>query len=249
MNLKLLIPAGLIALLVGLILYLPAPVAAGWVQAQVPGLRLTGVSGSVFSGRVQYVGLNDVTLENISWEFSPVSLLLGRADINLKTATDTGSISGDFSHNIFGQTHVQNLNGSASLAWLARLAGYRFVPLDGLLTIHDLDATIKGQKIADGKGQISLENANWLLVNPPIIFGNFTAAVSSDGKTSAVKILNSDGPLKADGGAQLTGNNHYQANLRVRARAGTDKRLKKLLTQLGKPDAQGWYRINEQGNL
>lgn len=249
MNLKLLIPAGLISLLLGLIIYLPAPVAAGWVQSQVPGLRLTGVSGSVFAGRMQYASLNDVTLENVSWQLSPGSLLLGRANVKLKTATDTGHISGDFSRNIFGQTYVQNLNGSASISWLGGFAGYRFLPMDGLLTLHDLDASIKGQKITHGEGKVSLENANWLLIKPAIVFGDFTAAVSSDGETNAIKILNSEGPLKADGGAQLTNNNRYQANLRVRARAGADKRLIKLLTQLGKADAQGWYHISERGSL
>ena len=249
MNLKLLIPAGLLALLIGLVIYLPAPVAAGWVQNQVDGLRLTGVSGSAFEGRVQYLGFNEVTLENVRWKLSPLALLTGRAAANLQINTDTGSISGDVTHSLLGNTQLQNLNGSASISWIGALAGYRFVPLDGLLSIQDGAAVVEDQILTHADGEVLLNNANWLLLKPAISFGNFRAGLTSDGQTSGLEILDSDGPLDTQGSAQLINNKNYQVDLRVRARAGADERLKKLLSQLGRPDAQGWYRIQERGNL
>jgi len=249
MNLKLLIPAGIVALLVGMVAHLPAPVAASWVQSQVPGLRLTGVSGSALKGRVQYVGMNEITLEDVHWQLSPLSLLTGRADVNLRISTDTGNISGDFSQSLFGNTHIENLNGSASLGWLGGLAGYRFVPLDGLLSLQDVEADLEKQLLTSATGQVLINNANWLLLKPPVNFGNINGTINSDGKTNSLQILDSDGPLKVEGSAQLVNNNAYTVNMRVRARAGADDRLKKLLEQLGKSDTEGWYQIQERGRL
>lgn len=249
MNLKLLITAGLIALLIGLIVRLPAPVAAGWVESQVPGLRLTGVSGTALAGRVQYLGFNEVTLENVRWQMAPLALLAGQVRAALQVSTDAGSISGDFSHSLFGNTRVQNLNGSASLAWLGGLAGYRFVPLDGLLRLQDVAADLEAQNLAHAQGQVLINNAIWLLMNPPVGFGNFSAAIESHEQGYGLQVNDSDGPLAVEGGARLANNNSYTVDIRVRARAGADARLKKLLSQLGRPDASGWYRLKERGNL
>lgn len=249
MNLKLLIPVGLIALAIGLITNLPAPVAAGWVESQVPGLRSTGVSGSAFEGRAQYLGMNEVTLENVSWQLSPLALLTGHAKATLKLSTDTGSLSGDFSHSLLGHTQIKNLNGDASIGWIAGLAGYRFVPMDGLLSLQDVEADLENQLLVSAQGRVLLNSANWLLFKPPVTFGNFTAEINSDGENNTLQVLDSDGPLDVQGGAQLVNNKNYSANLQVRARAGADQRLKDLLKQLGNPDAQGWYRINERGQL
>ncbi len=249
MNLKLLIPVGLLALCIGLVIHLPAPVASGWVETQIPGLRLTGVSGDVFTGRAQYVGINDITLEDVRWQFSPMGLLLGRADINLKMSTDTGSVSADVSHSVLGNTRLQNVNGNASLSWLGGLAGYRFVPMDGLLNLQDVSADIEAQNLLHAKGQAVINNANWLLFKPPITFGSFKAALGSKGEVNSLEVIDSDGPLQVQGGVRMGANRGYVVDIRMRARAGADQRLKKILDQLGKADTEGWYKIDERGRL
>ncbi len=44
-------------------------------------------------------------------------------------------------------------------------------------------------------------------------------------------------------------NRRYDLDVKLRARAGADGRLKQILQQLGKPDSEGWYHIRERGAL
>lgn len=250
MNRKHVILAGVLALVVGLIWRLPAPVAAGWVQSAVPGLTLSGTSGTALSGNAAHVLYEDIALEDVSWQLQPLRLLLGQMAVQLSTATDVGRIEASLRRGFGGGLSAGPVDGQASLAWLARRAGYTFVPLSGSLILSVDNAELDNNGVAQTlSGRVQARGLQWDLLKPPAPIGNFVGVVSGEAGDLQLTIEEADGPVDVEGEATLAANGVYRLDLRLRARAGADDRLKKLIDQLGRPDDQGWYPIVERGRL
>ncbi|MDT0636196.1 type II secretion system protein N [Spectribacter hydrogenoxidans] len=250
MNWKLVILAGVLALVVGLVWRLPATVASGWVQSAVPNLTLAGTEGTALSGRAGHVLYEDIALEDVSWQLRPLRLLIGQVAVQLSTATDVGRIEASLRRGLSGNLSAGPVNGQASLAWLARRAGYTFVPLSGslILAIDNAELDSAGQ-VQTLTGRVQARGLQWDLLKPPAPIGNFVGVVSGEAGDLQLTIEEADGPVDVEGQASLAANGIYRLDLRLRARAGADDRLKKLIDQLGRPDNQGWYPIVERGQL
>ncbi|MAA75268.1 MAG: type II secretion system protein N [Salinisphaeraceae bacterium] len=253
MNYRLLIPAGLLSMLVGLVLWLPASVAAGWIERAVPGLNLSGLGGSAINGRAALVTYQNAALEDVGWTLHPLALLTGRVKVSLQTGTDTGQLSADLVRSLGGQVRVSSVNGSASLATLAAHAGYRFLPTDGVLRLFDVSAEVEPAgdtaRLNQVAGTVVLDDSHWLLVRPPIALGRFEAILETRDEKNRLRVVESDGPIAVEGMAELDPGNNYSLDMKLRPRSGADARLQKMLGQMGRPDASGWYPVRERGSL
>ncbi|WP_423820517.1 type II secretion system protein N [Salinisphaera sp. SPP-AMP-43] len=241
--------AGGIAFVIGLVVYLPASLVAHWTTDGTP-VQLQGVSGTLLDGQAAYVSLPDGALDNLQWQLAPAALLLGRLSVSVRTDTDLGHLSGNVDRSLFGGNTIRHLHGEATIGWAADLAGYTFVPLSGRIGLDLSQVSFDDQlKVSALDGQVQLTNSRWELLNPPLTLGRFQAQVTHTDDGLAAEIVDSHGPLALTGQVRLVGQRRYDLNVRLRARAGADERLKKILGQLGRPDNEGWYRVREQGRL
>lgn len=248
MTWRVLVPVGLLSLLIGLVLYLPAALMASWVQ--VPGLQLAGVTGTALHGHVQQARYQGATISNIDWAWHPSALLSGHIGTSITIATQSGQLKANASLSSSGKTVLTHAHGDIPITQLATLAGYTFVPIKGLLDISDGAITLdKNQAIVSAKGKLRVTGAQWTLMKPAAVLGNYTARVGSKKGQTTLTIIDSKGPLALKGNAQINTRGSFSLNVKLRARSGADKRLKGLLKQTGKPDAQGWYRVHLQGRL
>lgn len=252
MNWKLarLVIIGLVAFAIGLVTFLPARVVAGWVQSSTP-VKLGGVTGTLFHGEAGYASLPDGGLENLQWTLHPAALLLGRASAHLSFDSDLDGFSADVSRSLIsGSTHVSNATGNATVSWLGRLAGYTFLPVSGQVQVNINDARFNDAlKVSALDGQVTLSRTRWELLNPAIKLGSVQTALDRSDDGLRARIVDSQGPLAIKGNATLSDSQAYAADVQLRARAGADNRLKKLLAQLGKADSEGWHRIRQRGRL
>ncbi|WP_353175768.1 MULTISPECIES: type II secretion system protein N [unclassified Salinisphaera] len=240
---------GLVAFVIGLLAFLPARVAAGWAEQMGP-IAMGGVTGTLFAGRASYISGPDGAIENVAWTLEPASLLLGRVSARLQIDSDLGGFDADISRSLFGQTTIENVSGSASAGWLAKLGGYTFLPLSADVRVNIDHAVFDDTLAFDAlDGQISLANTRWQLFNPPVPLGQFTAALARADDGLGLTMVESEGPLAIDGGLTLDESRRYRLDVRLRARAGADERLPQMLDQLGRADADGWHTIREQGRL
>ena len=240
---------GVASFLIGAVWLLPAQVAAGWVEAR-SALSLGGVTGTAFSGHAGSVSAPGGSVDDVSWQLSPLALLVARASAQLRTASDLDGFSAQVSRSLFGTTRVSDLTGSASVGWLARLGGYTFLPVSGALDVDLKDAVFDDQlniSALDGQGRFS--RVRWELVNPALKLGAFTVDVEHTDAGIHAAIADSRGPLAMDGDANVTAARRYDLDMRLRARAGADPRLKQLLNQLGPADGEGWHRVRERGRF
>lgn len=251
MRTTLLILAGLAALAFGLVARMPAAFVADWADSNIPGLTVSGASGTALDGRVQHVLYKGLPLKNVRWHIQPWSLLVGELQAEIRIATDTGGIQATISRSLFADgLTITDVHGSASLGWLAQRAGYTFIPISGRLSL-DLKrvALTSAGQIKAVTGQATVSDVYWQLIRPPALLGRFSAKITSESGTVTVKITDSDGPLAVKGSAQLQPNNVYQLTVRLRPRTSADPRVKQLISELGNANANGWYRISTQGRL
>lgn len=240
---------GLVAFVIGLVAFLPARVAAGWAEQMGP-ISIGGVTGTVFDGRASYVSGPGGAIENLSWQLNPAALLIGRASADLDIDSDLGGFSAHVSRSLFGQTTVENVIGSASAGWLAKLGGYTFLPLSGDVRVDIREAVFDDALQFEAlDGEIRLANTRWQLFNPPVPLGRFTTALRRAEDGIALTLAESEGPLALDGQLRIDQTRRYRMDVRMRARAGADERLAPMLEQLGKPGPDGWHRVTEQGRL
>lgn len=240
---------GVAAFLIGLVVYLPASLVGHWATDGTP-VQLQGVSGTLLDGQAAYVSLPDGALDNLQWHLAPAALLIGELSASLRTDTDLGHLSGNVRRSLFGGNTIRDIHGEATIGWAADLAGYTFVPLSGRIGLDLSRISFDDQlKVSALNGQVQLTNSRWELLNPPLTLGRFQANVAHTDNGLAAEIVDSHGPLALTGQVRLIGQRRYDLNVRLRARAGADERLKKILAQLGRQDSEGWYRVREQGRL
>lgn len=250
MSWKTLLPIGIAAFIVGIVVFFPARVAAGWIESAVPDVTLGGVSGTLLDGRARYAAGPGAAVEDLRWTLHPGALLTGRISADISIDSDISGFSGTVARTFWGTTTISDVQGAASLGWLAKLAGYTFLPLSA-----NLDATVDTLSLDDNltisalEGRLQLSNTRWQLVRPPLQLGRFAAVVEQTENGLRLVMAESDGPLAIDGQAQLDASNRFQVDVRLRARAGADDRLENLLEQLGEADAQGWHHVRQQGQL
>lgn len=243
------VAVGLIAFAIGLVYYLPASLAAGWVADDTP-VRLDGVSGTLLDGRAAYASLPHGALDNLHWQVHPGALLLGEISATVQVDSDLGHISGQITRGVLGGNKIDDVHGEATIGWLSDLAGYTFVPLSGRIAL-DLDhaAFNDNLKVTALDGRIQLTNSRWQLLDPPLDLGRFRAGLERVDEGVKARMLDSHGPLALTGSIQLSDDQHYELDVKLRARTGADTRLEPMLQQLGSPDSQGWYHVRERGSL
>lgn len=240
---------GLVAFVIGLVAFLPARVAAGWAEQMAP-VSLGGVTGTVFAGQASYASGPGGAVENLQWTLHPAALLIGRLSADIRIDSDINGFSAEVSRSLFGATTLENVTGSASAGWLAKLGGYTFLPLSGDINVDieraAFDDTLQFDALS---GQIRLGNTRWELLNPPVQLGQVTTALTNTEEGVQLTVVDSSGPLALDGQITIDNSRRYRMEAALRARAGADERLGSMLDQLGKADDEGWHRVREQGRL
>jgi hypothetical protein len=209
---------GLITFVIGLVAFLPARVAAGWAEQAVP-VSIGGVTGTVFKGRASYVSGPGGAVENLAWNLHPAALLIGHISADLEIDSDLGGFSAQVSRSLFGQNTLENISGSASAGWLAKLGGYTFLPLSADVRVDISEAVFDDDLKFDAlDGEVRVENTRWELFNPPVRLGRFTTALSKADEGIRATIMQSEGPLALDGALSTDESRRYQMDVRLRAR-------------------------------
>lgn len=240
----------LLAFMIGLVVFLPARVVAGWVESNTP-VQMSGVTGTLFDGQASYVSLPDGGVDNVHWQLHPTALLLGQASAHVRFNSDLDGFSADISRSLLsGRTQVSQTAGDATVGWLAKLAGYTFVPVSGSVALDIQNVRFNDSlEVSALNGQVTLAKSRWELLSPPLALGRIQMALDHTDTGIRARIVDSKGALAAKGHATLTADQNYALDIQLRARAGADDRLKDILTELGKADSEGWHRVNESGRL
>ncbi len=248
---------GLLVYLVALVLSFPAERAYSHWRASEnasDNMALSGISGSVWSGKAAMAVIQGEPLEKVEWSLRPWSLLLGQVGLNWRFQLPPENEKKGQGGYGQGSTALR-LDGSVTFSTLeARLPARviaRVVKVDALrptgsvgLNLHDVQWD--GQSLRSAEGRIVWNGAGISLLKPISLGDQVMALETSDDGVKGV-LSDGGGPLSLDGLLILGSEGEYEFSGSLAARNAPD--LERALSSLGRPGADGRIKLKRSGNL
>lgn len=225
--------------------------AAEPLQKALPQLELGGLEGSVWNGRVDALVYRKAWLGEVHWQLSPLSLLLGKAQLKTLLQSREGYLQSRIRTPLGGgDIEMAEIEGRLPINELTRFVPYLPVVLGGLVSfdLPGLALSAEGRLLA-AEGTVIWNQA---AVRAPqaLDFGDLQLVLHTEEQGRIVgEISDRGGPLKVEGTLELEPDGRYRVEAGVVAAADAPAPLKQSLGLLGRPDAQGRYRLNYNGKM
>ncbi len=225
--------------------------AAEPLAKTLPELNLTGIEGSIWTGRAGMVVFRKALLGEVNWQLSPLSLVFGKAKIKALLQSDDGYLQSHVSTPLGGgNVALADIEGQLPLGELLRFAPYLPVVLEGRVSLK-LPVLELG---ADGRPLRAEGTVTWhqaaMSAPQALPLGDLQVVLRTEADGQLVgEIGDRGGPLKVAGTLQHSPDGSYRINGTVAAAADAPAAVKQALGWLGKPDAQGRYRLNYSGKI
>jgi general secretion pathway protein N len=244
---SLLVTGGIIAFLVFLVALVPATVLTRWLPADV---AVSGLDGTVWSGRASSLSLRGHALGAASWSCRPWPLLKlewsCRVELQPPGGAVSASLSGDFkgkeieARDLSGQLPITNFEGIATpRGWT------------GLLHLDVTRARIAGGLPQDAEGKIVVRG---LRAPGPSgeLLGDFELTIGEGAvgtETLTGRLTDLGGPLRVRGTIELKRDRSYFASGEVSPGPGAGPAIFDTLGFLGPPDLAGRRPFTVEGTL
>ena len=240
---------GSIASLAFLIAYVPASQGVYRATQAIPGLSVSGVSGTLWQGNIQRLNVQGIQLVNINWQLSPLALLGLQAKVDIRA----GNLRSP------QQLYVA---GHISLPLFAR-SKFSMQDLRVLMPANMAMAqlTLPVPVNAQGRFEVALQNfefdqgcaqlggtGKWLNgsvsgTQGPISFGDFNAELSCDGRNFSAQIKPPN-RLSLDAKVSVNLQGQYQVSGKFKPDPQLPAEVHQAAQFFGQPDAQGMRSIN-----
>ena len=230
-------------LLVGLIVKFPARVA--YHMADLPGVAVSGLQGSVWSGSAQEASLGSVYLRDISWRLKPAGLFGGALSYYVEATPASGFLQTRVSVGGSGAIHLSELQAALPLAMFATAVG-----LDGLS--GNASAQMERLEIVDGlavaaDGTVQVAD----LVVPRVSrssLGGYKAEFFTQQDGVMASIEDTDSVMDLAGSLQVGTDRQFQFVAQVIATNRTPQALRQQLEFLPEND-RGQRELRLEGTL
>lgn len=221
------------------------------LKAAVPQLQPGGIEGAIWDGRVDSLVYRKALLGKMSWQLSPLPLLLGKASLDALLQSKDGYLQSRVSAPLSGGAlELSNTKGQFPIGEILRFSPYMPVVLEGTLAL-DLAAVKMAAdgRLLDADGTVVWHQAA-MAAPQALDFGDLQMVMRGEGGGKVKgEISDRGGPLKVAGTLELMPDGRYLLNATVAAAPNAPPKLVNSLGILGKRDAQGRYRINYQGKM
>lgn len=245
--------AGILSFLATLLFTLPPEKALAWWGDELEvEVSLYAPQGGLASGSASAVSIDNFRMDATRWKFYPLSLLKGRLgfQINSEIAGSPAQALAEFG--MSGRVVIHDLQAGVPLtSVLPLLQGSGLVlPIGGMAQADIQILDIQGERPTELEGLLKLQRAELSFLRPPMQLGSYQAVLSTEDDLITAEISEAEeSPITATGKLTLNSEGRYQLDLRLKPKPAVEQRLLNQLKLLGRPDAQGWYRLQSQGHL
>jgi len=242
---------GVVMYIVFLFATLPANTVYAFFIKSSPQLRnvkLTGLSGTIWSGLAADANINNIELGKLEWDMHVIPLLIGRVSFDMKFKSLTSQGHGAVAASLGGKIFAENLELRAPMSILTPfMYGYP-ISLDGQLAAHIKELEIEPGSRLNISGRVVAMNAASL--SPQRIeFGDHVVKLSPNDMGSKINIVDQGGALLLQGNVNVQGSGKYNVNLTMAPREDAAPALVQSMKFLGRADAAGKYYFRKQGKL
>jgi general secretion pathway protein N len=232
---------------------LPAATAYRWFGTDA--LVLSGITGTVWSGRAELGALRNLPLRDIEWSVAPLRLALGRISVTLSARPPDGLVTGSLSAGLWDIrfTDVRVTTSLDTLGTLLSLQGSR-----GTLSLDIDELSLRDGWPVAALGTVRIRDLEVLPLGAPpgsalLPLGNYELSSFEVADLRLGAALRDDGgPLEIQGKVMLAlqtpgalAGAHPRFEGRVRERGSIPPELKTPLEFLtAEVDTEGWRTLN-----
>ncbi|MEQ1800499.1 MAG: type II secretion system protein N [Gammaproteobacteria bacterium] len=249
-QIRLLAGAGLAALLVSLVVLLPARVAFGVIG--LPPESASGFSGTLWNGAAQRLSLAGFNLGPVRWQAQPFRLLTGQLAATVDATLPEGFLKGSVALGFGGGIGLSDLEAAAPLSWLAPAAG----PSAGGQVAARFDRlALKGGRIQSAVGTLNVAGVVLPIptAGPQLGPGTYSVKFDADslGADEPLTGVLSDagGPLEIAGTVKFTPPRSYELTGKAKPRPEAPPELRNALQMLGPATADGAHDLSVAGSF
>ena len=244
---KWLIAYGVILYLLFLIISLPANVVWSLAPQQLKrGVIVSNLQGSAWSARADSIIVNGIELGKTSWTLNPLLFFIGKLGGHITVRNAMGEAQSGFTIQTDQLVELSNLTAEFNAAMLD--PAIRPFTLTGVLE-SELNTLQLQQKVQlTATGILRWNNASITGVQE-VALGNVLLNASPEAKGTRLQVSNEGGLIAISGDIRVAGNGRYTVNLLLSNRDNRRTDINTILSVLGRADAQGRVRFNQQGML
>ena len=230
----------------------PAEIAYGFVAESLKSspakAQLYRVSGTLWSGRAQYMSVSGRTLRDVSWTLHPLSLLAGALSATVALKTDDGSLKVTVLRGFSDSIRLEDVKARLPMNEILRMAKIPAIKLEGQLGVNLQQIEMEAGMLTEAAGRIVWNGAETRFPQR-LVLGDLSADIKNTDAGIEAEISDAGGPLEAKGKLVLAPDGGYDFNGLFSAREGQNSMLGRSLGMMGRPDAQGKFKLVNKGNL
>ncbi|MEB4590458.1 type II secretion system protein N [Candidatus Thiothrix sp. Deng01] len=252
MKIRTLIFAGVGSFLLASFGQLPANLVLSKLPADAP-VQLQGITGTLWQGGAETLRSQGTQINHLQWDLRLSPLLKGHLAAALRgKMAQGGKFDGICNINLAGAIRCAPLNLSdvPAQALAPYLQRFMVPPLSGTFQASLNNLEWDRQTLPHLSGHGEWREAGIQLA--PQRFGTYSAILNA-GADNAQQITLASAPDAAftlDGAVTVQQNGHYQSQITLKPGNSIDDGTKQILTSfIGRPQADGGYLIQEQGQL
>jgi general secretion pathway protein N len=236
--------AGVTTLLVGLMIFFPARVAYHW--AAPPNIKLSGISGSLWSGNAAQMSVNGLYARDLRWQLQPLALFTAKLAYAIKASPASGFVEGSVAIGLGGSVTLTDLTAAISLQALEQTLGIPGIRGNASVQLESL-------KLIDGfpvsaSGVLEIANLRVrTIARSPI--GGYRAEIFTQGTGIGASVEDTDGVIDLAGSLQLSSDRSYQFIAQLAAKEEAPSSIRQQLQFLGSANERGQHELRLEGQL
>lgn len=241
---KSVVAIGVATFVIGLLVMFPARVAYQWVQ--VPGVSVSGISGTLWSGTASEASINNAYMRDVSWQNEPLQLLGARLGYAVSASPPSGFLQANVSVSIGGATEVSDLRAALPLSWLSN--GIGLSQLEGTANLSFERFELEDGLPIAADGEVQVNNLRSTLLGPDTL-GNYSAKFFTQADQVSASIEDLDAIVDLAGVLQISRDRTFVFEGKVKSTAETPQNLRQQLQRFYPPNDRDQHEIRLEGTL
>lgn len=239
-----LIKVGLLVFVIGLIMLFPARVAYRWFAPAE--FVVSGISGSVWSGRATEVNAYGTYFRDLNWRIHLLDLVTAKLGYAIESKLASGFVEGNIAVGMGGTLRVTDLRATLSLASMQSIAAMQGISGSVSANFSELKIAAAIPIAADGVLEIS--GLTMPLVSPDPL-GGFKAEFFSQETGITASLEDTNAVLDLAGSLQISPDGTYQLLAHLTATSDTPAPVRQQLQFLGSANDRGQHELRLEGKL
>lgn len=232
----------LLTAVLALVVTFPARVAYQWASS--PLLAMSGISGTVWSGKAREFSTNGVYLRDLEWRAQPLRLLTGKIAYSISASPVSGFFESNIAIGLDGTTTLTDLTAALPLQMMedaAKVPGLR-----GEASLQFERVQLENGRAAAMDGSVTIANLVVPIVHRGSL-GGYKAEFFTQNNGIVASVEDTDGVVDLAGSLQIKPDATYSFLGQVIAKSNTPEAVRQQMRYLGPANERGQQEIRLEG--